>query len=162
MSVSAIEAETPQSGGEATLLHRLVGPAVAVVTGLGIVLLAQAVDEPNVATSFSPRWWPVSLGVLTILLSLGVGIKEAVRPSTNETVESTARGGALKLMLVLAAVIAYGFLWYYVDFRVSTFLFVAALVLILGGRGWRAWLLFPALCMIVLYALFGLLLKVPL
>jgi hypothetical protein len=163
MTVPAENVGTARGGGGLTRLHRLIGPVAGAVVGVATVVLAQSIAEPNIETSFSPRWWPELLGVLITLLSVGLGVKEAVRPSTRDgDINDANRAGAIKVAASITAVIAYGFLWYYLDFRIATLILFIALVWILGGRGWKATLLFPSVCTAILYTLFGLLLKVPL
>jgi hypothetical protein len=95
-------------------------------------------------------------------LGLMVGVQSWIRLGSAEDKESATRHGAARIALILASIAAYGVLWYFIDFRVTTFLLFAGLVAIGGGRGWKAFLLFPAIATAVLYVFFGLLLKVPL
>lgn len=164
LPATASEGRNEAGGSGESRLHRLLGPIASTALGILIVALAQQIAEPAVATSFSPRWWPEITGIAITLLSIGVGIRELIRPArpAPDDVQPATGAGWARIALVLAAVVAYGALWYVLDFRIVTFLLLAALVLILGGRGWKAYLLFPAICTAVLYGLFGLLLRVPL
>lgn len=141
----------------------LIGPAVSLALGLAVLLLAQGIEEPAIATGFSPRWWPEVIGALICVLSLGVAIKAVVRPDAKgeEETEPT-RLGMVRVVLILVSVLVYGVLWYFLDFRIATLALVAAIVAILGGRGWKALILFPVIVTAVLYVVFGLLLRVPL
>jgi Ca2+/Na+ antiporter len=136
---------------------------VSLAAGLAFIALAQTVREPAIDTSLSPRWWPEVLGGILALLSIGVGIKELVAPSEpDEDTQPPTRAGAIRVVAVFAAIAAYGVIWYYVAFPVATFALFVALARILGARGWKSLVAFPFICTLVLYVLFGLLLKVPL
>lgn len=163
MTVSETQEAGTQSGGGASRLHRLTGPLVGLVVGLAFIALAQTVAEPSIDTSLSPRWWPEVLGGVLALLSTGVGIKELLAPSEpDDAIQPPTRAGAIRVISVFAAIAAYGVIWYFVAFPIATFALFVALVWILGGRGWKALIAFPFMCTLVLYVLFGLLLKVPL
>jgi hypothetical protein len=144
--------------------RRLVGPAAGLAVGVLILALAQTIAEPAIATSLSPRWWPEILGALVCALSIGVGIKEAlVAPAADDDEgDEPTRLGMLRVALALAVIVGYGVLWYFVDFRIATLGLVAGLVAVIGGRGWKALILFPVIVTALLYAIFALLLKVPL
>lgn len=145
-------------------VHRLIGPAAALAVGGTLLLLTQNIAEPDIATGLSPRWWPGILGGIICLLSIGVAIKDQVVTADKSGDELTqpTRLGMIRVAAVIAAAFGYGVLWYFLDFRIATFVLVAGLASIIGGRGWRALLLFPFVVSLVLYALFVLLLKVPL
>lgn len=143
--------------------YRLVGPLASLALGVLLLLLTQYVKEPDIATGLSPRWWPGILGAIICLLSIGVAIKDQVSDGkSGDELTTPTRLGMIRVAAVIAAAFGYGVLWYFLDFRVATIVLVAGLSYIIGGRGWRALLLFPFLVSLVLYALFVLLLKVPL
>jgi hypothetical protein len=166
MTAPSVSEQAPAVGGDDFRLRRLVGPlagpAIGLIFGLVVVAMSQSIVEPNIATSFSPRWWPQSLGAVITLLSAAVLIKDIVRPGAADDVEPATRAGYGRVVAVFGAIAAYAIVWYFVTFPVATALLFAALVMILGGRGWKAIILFPLVCTGVLYTLFGLLLKVPL
>lgn len=154
-------ATTPQR--QVGRAYRLVGPAASLAVGALLLLLTQYVQEPDIATGLSPRWWPGILGGIICLLSIGVVIKDQVSADkSGDELTAPTRLGMIRVGAVIAAALGYGLLWYFLDFRIATFVFVASLSFIIGGRGWRALLLFPFVVSLVLYALFVLLLKVPL
>jgi hypothetical protein len=163
MTVSESLESGTQSGGGVSRLRRLIGPLVSLVAGLAFIALAQTVREPAIDTSLSPRWWPEVLGAVLALLSIGVGIKEFVSPSEpDEDTQPPTKAGAIRVVAVFAAIAVYGVIWYYIAFPVATFALFVALAWILGARGWKSLVAFPFICTLVLYVLFGLLLKVPL
>lgn len=141
----------------------LIGPAASLAFGVVVLVLSHSVTEPDIGTGFSPRWWPEILGAIICVLSVGVAIKEfVVDDRSDDEVIAATRLGRVRVAAVIATTFAYGVLWYFLDFRVATFVLVAVLAFIIGGRGWRVLLLFPALVTALLYVLFVLLLKVPL
>lgn len=143
-------------------LTGVVAAAVSLIMGIIVLVLSQGIEEPQIA-SFSPRWWPEALGSLLIVLSLLIAAETWLRPpGSGEEQESSTRRGAARIALIFLLIAVYGVLWYFIDFRVSTFLLFTGLVAINGGRGWKAFLLFPAITTAVLYLFFDLLLKVPL
>jgi Tripartite tricarboxylate transporter TctB family len=163
MTVPETTGRVAEAGGGASRLHRLIGPGVGVLAGVAIILLTQIIREPAIDTSFSPRWWPQILGGVVALLSLGVAIKDLVAPGADdEEIQPPTRTGAFRVLFVFVAVAGYGVLWYFIAFPVATFVLFVALAWILGARGWKSLVAFPLICTLVLYVLFGLLLKVPL
>ncbi|MFD6952084.1 hypothetical protein A6A08_02655 [Nocardiopsis sp. TSRI0078] len=144
--------------------RELVPAAAGAVLGLGAFALALQIPEGARLTQFSPRWWPEVLSLALVGLGLAHGAVSLLRPrgAEEEAPEPSTRSGALRLLSMLAAVAGYGVLWYFVDFRVSTAILVAALAFLGGGRGWKALIAFPVVVTAVLYLLFGVLLRVPL
>jgi hypothetical protein len=161
--MSSIEQSAPTTpAGTGSRLRRLAGPVAALAVGLAVLALAQTIVEPSIATSFSPRWWPQILGALICLLAIGLAIKEVAAPSASDELETPTRQGGIRIALVVASILGYGVLWYFIDFRVATLVLVAAIVAIIGGRGWKSLILFPIIVTAVLYVIFVLLLRVPL
>jgi putative tricarboxylic transport membrane protein len=97
--------------------------------------------------------------VLMSVLQVGAAL---LRPPPVDDTEPSTRVGILRVAGFVAAVLAFGLLWYFVHFLVSGLVFVAALAWIAGGRGIKDLVVFPAAVLLVLYGLFALLLKVPL
>ncbi|WP_051298092.1 tripartite tricarboxylate transporter TctB family protein [Brevibacterium album] len=158
---------TEPSGGSIVMLspgrgRALVGPLCGIAAGALVLLLAQSVPVPEVESQFSPRWWPQLSGAAMILFSLAAAFKDGLRPAASGgEVEAGSRAGTVRIALVFAAVAAYGAAWLVFDFRLVTALLLAALVAIGGGRGWKGLVLFPLIVTLVLWLLFGLLLRVP-
>ena len=141
-------------------------PALA-AAAFAVVAFALASQVPEVArlTQFSPRWWPELLAVLVLVLSVCLAVGALLRPTTTveeDVPEEATREGTWRLTAMLASIVGYGVLWYFIDFRVSTTLLFIALTWLGGGRGWKALLLFPIVVTAILYLLFGVLLRVPL
>lgn len=143
--------------------YRLIGPLASLAAGGVLLLLTQYIAEPDIATGLSPRWWPGILGGIICILSIGVAIKDLMTDGkSGDELTTPTRLGMIRVAAVIAAAFGYGVLWYFLDFRIATLVLVAGLSFIIGGRGWKALLLFPLLVSFMLYALFVLLLKVPL
>lgn len=145
-------------------IRELVPAAAGVALGLATFVLALQIPEGTRLTQFSPRWWPQVLSLLLVGLSLAHGTVSLLRPrqADEDAPDPSTRQGSLRLIAMVATIVGYGVLWYFVDFRVSTAILVAALAYLGGGRGWKALLAFPVVVTAVLYLLFGVLLRVPL
>lgn len=138
----------------------LIAAGVIAVGGASIAL-AFAVVPATGGDPFGPRWWPTVLGGAIVLLgALLVGV--AIRTPDAPSEDAPTKRGIARMLLVLAAVAAYGVAWYFLHFVIVTLLLAAGLTFVLGGRGWRDLVLFPVIVTVVLYGVFGLLLGVPL
>ena len=161
-SPAAVAAEDP----EHVRPHRgrsVIGPAVGLAAGIAVLLLAQTIPLPSVEGDISPRWWPQVAGGAMIVFSAVALARGGLRPEADlDRPEPRQPQGAVRIVLTFAAVAVYGLLWQFFDFRLVTFLLVAGLVAVGGGRGWKSLLLFPLIVMLVLWGLFGVLLRVPL
>lgn len=134
---------------------------VFLVLGVVILVLARSIELPDRALAVSPRIWPEALGIGIIGLSALQIVAAFMTTPKGDDVELATRGGILRVGGFVLATLAFGALWYYIHFLVSGMVFVAALTWIAGGRGIKDLVLFPAGITVVLYALFAILLKVP-
>lgn len=134
---------------------------VFLVIGLGIFALARAIEIPARTTAVSPRAWPEALGIGIAALSLVQVGAAFFKTSAEEDTEPATALGVRRVAGFVLAVVAFGFLWYFVHFLVSGMALVAGLTWIAGGRGIKDLLVFPAAVTVLLYGLFALLLKVP-
>jgi putative tricarboxylic transport membrane protein len=134
-----------------------------VFLAIGVVLfvLTRQIELPQRETAVSSRIWPEALAVGVIGLSLLQVVLAFSRPQVDDENEPATRVGVLRVTGFVIAVLAFGLLWYYVHFLLSGFVLVAALTWIAGGRGIKDLAIFPAIVTAVLYAIFALLLKVP-
>ncbi len=154
----------PGTPGEPSAASRPREVALGVVSfavGAGVFLLARSIVLPDRPTAISPRAWPEALGIGIMALSVLQIVASFTTHPPAEDIEPATRTGVIRMVGFVAAILAFGVLWYYVHFLVSATLFVAALTWIAGGRGIRDLLLFPLAITVVLYVLFSLLLKVP-
>ncbi|SCL23296.1 Tripartite tricarboxylate transporter TctB family protein [Micromonospora pallida] len=135
---------------------------VFLLLGVVFLVLARSIELPQRAMAVSPRIWPEALAFGIIGLSVIQIVASFVRtPRDEEQPEPATRIGVLQVAGFVLATFAFGVLWYYVHFLVSAMIFIAGLTWIAGGRGIKDLVLFPAGITVVLYALFALLLKVP-
>ncbi|BCL17947.1 tripartite tricarboxylate transporter TctB family protein [Micromonospora sagamiensis] len=136
---------------------------IFLLLGAVLLVLARSIELPQRALAVSPRIWPEVLAYGIMGLSVIQIVSSFVRaPRADEDPpEPVTRIGILRVAGFILATLAFGVLWYYVHFLVSAMIFVAALTWIAGGRGIKDLVLFPAGITVVLYALFALLLKVP-
>ncbi|WP_416904845.1 tripartite tricarboxylate transporter TctB family protein [Micromonospora echinospora] len=135
---------------------------IFLLLGVVLLILARSIELPARAMAVSPRIWPEMLAYGIIGLSVVQLVGAFVRTRADEDEQEPAtRTGVLRVAGFVLATVAFGVLWYYVHFLVSATVFVAALTLIAGGRGVKDLVLFPVGMTVVLYALFALLLKVP-
>jgi hypothetical protein len=134
---------------------------VFLAVGIVLLVLARAIELPQRPTAVSPRIWPEILGIGIIALSVLQVVAAFVTTAASDENEPATRLGVHRVVGFVLAIVAFGVLWYYVHFLVSGFGLVAGLTWIVGGRGIKDLVLFPAVITVVLYALFALLLKVP-
>lgn len=155
----AVADETPREPN-----HRGYEIAVGVVvTALGALglLLASGVVVARDGQVFGPRWWPTALAVAMMIIGV-VLVIQAVLSRVSSDEPRITRSGAATLTLTIAVIVGYGFAWQYFDFRAVTALLLAGLTFAFGGRGVKALIVFPVATTLVLWAVFGLLLQVPL
>jgi tripartite tricarboxylate transporter TctB family protein len=134
---------------------------VFLAVGIVLYVLARAIELPQRPTAVSPRIWPEILGIGIMALSVLQIVTAFVTTPAPDENEPAIRLGVLRVVGFVLAIVAFGMLWYYVHFLASGSLLVAGLAWIAGGRGVKDLVLFPAVITVVLYALFALLLKVP-
>ncbi|MEQ3550384.1 tripartite tricarboxylate transporter TctB family protein [Pseudonocardia nematodicida] len=153
----ADDEELPAAGSRT----REIGLAAALVgTGVLVVVAASRITSEVVARGFGPTWWPTVLGGLLVAGGVAVGVVGAVRPPAVE--DHPTAGGLVRLLAVLGLVVGFGAAWYQLHFLLVMPPLLAGLVAVGGGRGLRDLVLVPLLTTAVLYAVFGLLLRVPL
>lgn len=138
----------------------LIGAGVAVLSG---VVIAAALKLPSNASNFvnSPVFWPLILGILTLVGGIAIAVVGARKSGTTEE-DPVSLHGVVQLAIFIPAIVLYGLLWQWIHFVPITLVLVAGLSLLLGGRGWRALILFPVIVTAILFGVFGLLLRVPL
>jgi hypothetical protein len=137
-----------------------IGIAVGAVGAACLMLSSQIVVARDVS-AFGPRWWPTALSITMIVIGLALVI-QAVVSRVSSTEPPMTRSGAYTLTATVAGIVGYGIAWQYLDFRAVTVLLLVGLVYLFGGRGIKALLVFPAVTTLILWAIFGLLLRVPL
>lgn len=147
----------------------------AVLVAVLALLVTTRIRSAVVAQGLGPAAWPTALavglavlGVLMLARPVVAGLRFGRRATTSGPgsaiagVEPVTPGGMRRVVLTVAAVAGYGLAWHWLDFRVCTVAFVAAVAAIGGARGWRALVAFPVVLTGLLWLLFGVLLEVPL
>ncbi|SNS97864.1 tripartite tricarboxylate transporter TctB family protein [Rhodococcoides kyotonense] len=134
---------------------------VVVTLGAAVYFMADGIDVAREGQSFGPRWWPTALAISMVVIGLILIVQAILSRITSDEPPITKSGG-FALTASLALIGAYGFAWQYFDFRAVTVVLLAGLVTIAGGRGLKALVLFPVATTLILWAIFGLLLQVPL
>lgn len=156
--------EKPDQESERDPNHRgyeaAIGVAVIAI-GLACFVLTGQIDLAREGQAFGPRWWPTALSVTMIVIG-GVLVVQALMHRITSDEPRITRSGGITLTVTLALIIGYGFAWQYLDFRAVTVFLLAGLVFAFGGRGIKALMIFPVATTLVLWAIFGLLLRVPL
>lgn len=156
--------EKPDQESERGPNHRgyeaAIGVAVIAI-GLACFVLTGQIDLAREGQAFGPRWWPTALSVTMIVIG-GVLVVQALMHRITSDEPRITRSGTITLTVTLALIIGYGIAWQYLDFRAVTVFLLAGLVFAFGGRGIKALIIFPVATTLVLWAIFGLLLRVPL
>jgi hypothetical protein len=135
--------------------------AAVLVAGIDVLLARSTIAVAQGDTELGPQWWPTVLGVALVVGAVALAVLGTLRPAAPD--EEPASGhGVAQLVAVLALIVAYGAAWYQLHFLVVTGPLIAGLVYVTGGRGVRALVVFPAVTTVLLYVIFGLLLRVPL
>lgn len=136
---------------------------VGLVAGLAGILLARGVELRAETGGIDPRWWPTVLSIGSAALSAALLVVALVRPPFDRSdLERVSAGGWRRLLLAVVIAAGYVAAWQAVGYLVATVVFLAILVWVFGGRGWKTLILFPVLTTGFTYLLFHTLLKVPL
>ena len=114
--------------------------------------------EMGVGITFFPLSMSIGIGILTVVLLMKI-LKGKEEVKDEPICEP---GGALRVVVVVAILLAYIILIEGIGYVPSTFLFFAATVLFLGRGAILKTLLTSAVCTFFLYAIFRLWLKSPL
>lgn len=137
--------------------------AVALAASVGGFALAQSIELRTETGGVDPRWWPTLLSLVAGSLSIVLLVIAIFRPPFDRSdLEVSSRQGWVRLGAALVCGILYIVLWQLAGYLIATALFLAALLWVFGGRGWKTLILFPVLTTAFTYLLFHTLLKVPL
>lgn len=140
-----------------------VGSALGALVFLGaLAFLARRIELRTETGGIDPRWWPELLGTVGVVLAVALLVVSVVRPVSREDLEASTRTGFVRVGITIALTVAYLVAWPLVGFLAATPVFLLALTVVFGGRGWRVLLLFPVLLTAFIYLLFNTLLEVPL
>lgn len=159
------EAEAPvaSASARASKWLEIAVAAAAVALTAAVYLLAGAIELRIEQPGMTPRSWPQLLGGLGLALSIMLLLIAVLRPPQSRSdLEASTRPGWLRLLLTIAVTIAFLAAWPLLGFVFTAPVFIAVVTAIGGGRGFRALLIYPIVMAALIYALFNLLLKVPL
>lgn len=159
------EAEAPVASASASPSKWLEIAVAATAVGLtaAVYLLGGAIELRIEQPGMTPRSWPQLLGGLGLALSIMLLLIAVIRtPQSRSDLEASTRPGWLRLLFTVAATIAFLAAWPVLGFVFTAPVFIAVVTAIGGGRGFRALLIYPVVMAALIYALFNLLLKVPL
>ncbi|WP_395307656.1 tripartite tricarboxylate transporter TctB family protein [Mycobacterium sp. AMU20-3851] len=137
-----------------------VGIAVAAL-GAACLVLTDQLELSRDGGAFGPRWWPTALSIAIIAIGV-VLVVQAVISRVSSDEPRITRSGGVTLAATVSAIIGYGIAWQYLDFRAVTVALLIGLTFLFGGRGIKALIVFPLVTTLILWAIFGLLLRVPL
>jgi putative tricarboxylic transport membrane protein len=131
------------------------------IAGLCFIALAVAFIIPSLSfpggTSDGvpgPGYFPILLGVLLILLSIGLIVTGIVKQTSFNVVDDLFKANAKPFLLTIVAVIAYLVLWNFLPFLVNTSLFLFALGLIYERKIVYN-IIFSVVTTVVLYLVFN-------
>lgn len=137
-----------------------VGGAVAAL-GVACLVLTSQLELSRDGGAFGPRWWPTALSIAIIATGV-VLVVQAVISRVSSDEPRITRSGTATLAATVAAIVGYGIAWQYLDFRAVTVVLLIGLTFLFGGRGIKALIVFPVATTLILWGIFGLLLRVPL
>lgn len=145
-------------------LERAVGLSAVALSALGVFGAQHITVRNQVGSAFGPRWWPTAVALISLAMSLALSIIAFTRPPfEREGVETAQRSGWYRLVATLVLETAFIVAWYLTgNFVVPAILMLAAMLIVYGTRSWVKLITFPVLTVGLIYALFDLLLKIPL
>jgi hypothetical protein len=118
----------------------------------------------EVSTTFGPRWWPTAIALISLAMSIALTVIAFARPPfERDGVETAQRSGWHRLVATLILETAFVVAWYLTgNFVIPAVIMLAAMLAVYGNRNWLKLVAFPILTVALIYALFHLLLKIPL
>lgn len=143
-------------------LRELVSVAVCIGAGTAILLGSRSITVRG-GSELGPTFWPVMLGWGLVLFGVVIVFNNVLRGVRAADIPDRIGASGLK-MFALTALIAVGYLllWNVLQFWMITFVALVLFTFVLGGRGVKAALVFPAVVTAVLHFLFIVALRVPL
>jgi len=127
--------------------------AAALLIGGVAALVSVSRMRVGFAAQFGPRRFPAIVGSL-LVLSGGLLAAAAWRAPAHRTVDWPARGGAIRILVVLVSIVAYVLSIETMGMPVATFLVVAFEVWYLGDRRWPMPILVGLMSALVVYFVF--------
>ncbi|WP_277209147.1 tripartite tricarboxylate transporter TctB family protein [Isoptericola croceus] len=141
-----------------------IASALGALVFLGaLAFLARRIELRTETGGIDPRWWPELLGTFGVVVAVALLVVSVLRrPTPREDVEPSTRAGFVRVVITIALTAAFLLAWPFVGFLVAAAVFLLAVTVVFGGRGWRVLILFPLLTTAFIYLLFDTLLEVPL
>ena len=162
MEAEHIEADDDLAARPSRRLEIVAAAVCVVVMGL-VVIGAGGIEVRTETDSVGPRSWPTMLGWVGLGLASVLLVTSALRraPARGD-LDAINRPGVIRCAAAVALAAIYVGVWNELDFRVTTPLFLAAIVAVFGGRTWQSLLLYPVVTTGGIYVLFHTVLQVPL
>ncbi|WP_159623046.1 tripartite tricarboxylate transporter TctB family protein [Ruania rhizosphaerae] len=136
---------------------------IAIVGSALLVFAAQQIEVRNETGGIDPRWWPTVLGAAALAFGVVLAAVAVLRPPfSRDELESATRAGWVRLAVSVAIAMVYLVLWPWTGYLIATLPMLVVLTWLFGGRGWKTLAVFPVVMTAFTYALFHLVLKVPL
>ena len=166
LAAASTPTEPPAEAPPAPSPSKAMEVGVALVAGalsLAVLVGARGIELRTETGGIDPRWWPELLGTAGLVLSVVLAATAlATKAPERDDLQAGTRAGAVRLAALAALAVAYCLLWPTVTFVPSTIAFLVATTALLGGRRWPSLVVFPVALALFLYAMFALLLEVPL
>lgn len=162
--------EDPSEDAEATAppastsrkLEVTVAVIALVATGI-LFFLASNISVRAELPGMTPRSWPKLLAGLGFGLSLILLLTSLLaKPQDRGDLDAATGSGWGRLLMTIAATVAFMVLWPLLGFVFVAPVFISAVTAIAGGRNLISLLAYPLITTGTIYALFHLLLRVPL
>jgi hypothetical protein len=151
---------TPASSSR---LLEVSGAVVALAISVLLFVFADRIELRIETDGIDPRWWPRTLGMVGIAVSVLLLLVSVLRaPQERDDVEAATHTGRVRLAATVALAFAYIVVWPAVGFVPATLVLLVVATAVFGGRGVRALALFPVVMTAALYLLFDVALEVPL
>jgi len=152
----------------------LLAVGALVLMGVLLVLASQIELRREAAPGqIDARFWPTVLGWTGVVIAAWrLVVTLTSSPDEREDLEQVQEGGPVRLLLTLAAAVAFVAVWNLrsvvaMGYELKVFPYAAVVLLVgltwvYGGRGWKALVLFPVATTALIYVLFHTLLRIPL
>lgn len=138
-----------------TAIRRIVGPAIIA----GFCILVFFLTFP---LALRDRVYPQVLTGTLFVLALIMIVRHARGLYVPAGAESGDRQGLASVLIFIPLTFAYIFAWKYIGYWISTLAYIALGLLVLRERKWQVLLVLPTGITLLIYAVFKVLLGVPL
>ncbi|WP_053362534.1 tripartite tricarboxylate transporter TctB family protein [Bacillus sp. FJAT-27251] len=149
------------------LNHSLPSLFMAVFGVLLIIIIPFQIDEVQISM-MGPRFFPYFLSIMVVLLSILSFAAEFKKQKRTEERSQPVEAGRMekkyywRVFLIFISLVAWIYIVPILGFILTTVIFIALVMLIIGSRKWRQILLVPTLFTLFIYYVFKMLFYVPL